>query len=73
MRLLFVTNRDKLVEPNAESPTLKRLTMARQAAHNIFPEVQLELLNKASFEFGPFSDVLMARRKKESINATPSV
>ena len=73
VRLLFVTNRDKLAEPNAESRAFKRLTAARQAAHNIFPEVQLELLNKASFEFGPFSDILMARRKKESIKATPSV
>ena len=66
VRLLFVTNRDKLVEPNAESPALKRLTAARQAAYNIFPEVQLELLNKDSFDFGPFSDILMARRKKRA-------
>ena len=73
MRLLFVTSRDELVEPNAESPALKRLTAARQAAHKVFPEVQLELLNKASFEFGPFSDILFARRKKKSMNATPSV
>ena len=73
VRLLFVTSRDELVEPNAESPALKRLTAARQAAHKVFPEVQLELLNKASFEFGPFSDILFARRKKKSMNATPSV
>ena len=73
VRLLFVTNRDKLAKPNAESRAFKRLTAARQAAHNIFPEVQLELLNKASFEFGPFSDILMARRKKESIKATPDI
>ena len=64
VRLLFITNRDKLAKPKADSRALKRLTAARQAAHNIFPEVQLELLNKASFEFGPFSDILMARKKK---------
>ena len=73
VRLLFVTNRDKLSKPNTKSRAFKRLTAARQAAHKVFPEVQPELLNKASFEFGPFSDILMARRKKESINATPSV
>ena len=73
VRLLFVTNRDKLAKPNAKSRAFKRLTAARQAAHNIFPEVELELLNKASFEFWPFSDILMARRKEESIKATPDV
>ena len=64
VRLLFITNRDKLAKPKADSRALKRLTAARQAAHNIFPEVQLELLNKASFEFRPFSDILMARTKR---------
>ena len=73
VRLLFVTNRDKLAVPNEKSRTFERLTAARQAAHKVFLEVQLELLNKASFEVGPFSDILMARRKKKSINATPSV
>ena len=64
VRLHFVSNRNSLSEQKPNSQVCKELMKAKQAAQEKFPGVQLELLNKDTFEFGPFSDILAARRKK---------
>ena len=65
VRLHFVSNRNSLSEQKPDSKVFKELRKAKQDAQKKFPGVQLELLNKATFEFGPFSDILMARRKRK--------
>jgi hypothetical protein len=57
IRLLFVSNRKRLTVP-------ANRTDDQLAAEALFPMVRLELLNKDTFEFGPFSDILGARRKR---------
>jgi hypothetical protein len=39
-------------------------TNEQLAAEALFPMVRLKLLNKETFEFGPFGDILGARRKR---------
>mmetsp|Transcript_9442 Transcript_9442/g.23597 ORF Transcript_9442/g.23597 Transcript_9442/m.23597 type:complete len:860 (-) Transcript_9442:234-2813(-) len=58
VRLLFVTNRDSIAASKNEM-----LEKAKTGATNIWPGIELELLNKSTFDFGPFSDVLFARRQ----------
>ena len=64
VRLLFVSNRNSLANQKANSATSGHLKTAKQAAQKLFSQVELELLNKDTFEFGPFGDILAARRKK---------
>lgn len=66
VRLLFVSNRDGFTIPEAQSQPSALLETSKQAAQSLFHHVQLEILNKATFEFGPFSDILLARRKKRN-------
>ena len=59
VRLLFVTNRSKWTK--SKDPTLLR---AKSDAESLLPGVKLELLNQDTFDFGPFSDFLFARREQ---------
>jgi hypothetical protein len=59
VRLLLVTNRDGLAEPRNN----KDFFRSKKNAQKRFSNVALELLNNETFEFGPFSDILAARRK----------
>lgn len=64
VRLLFVSNIYSFAMPRTISATCQHLTTAKQTAQQSFAGVELELLNKDTFEFGPFSDILAAQRKK---------
>lgn len=64
VRLLFVSNRNSIANQKANSASSGHLKTAKQATQKLFSEVELELLNKDTFEFGPFGDILAARRKK---------
>jgi hypothetical protein len=66
VRLLFVTNRKKLAAPTDGSDVANNLKKQKKAAKKLFSMAELELLNKDSFEFGPFSDIIQARRKKRT-------
>lgn len=63
VRLLFVTNRDGLATSRANSNVASALKLARENAQTLKLGVEVELLHKKNFEFGPFSDILQARRK----------
>ena len=62
VRLLFVTNRKGLASQQANSTGALALQAADETARRLFSSVELELLNKDTFEFGPFSDILATRR-----------
>jgi hypothetical protein len=70
VRLLFLTNRKRLAERRNDSTDPMP---AKQGANALFPEVELELLSKDTFEFGPFSDILWARRKPSRKRAVSAV
>ena len=40
---------------------------AKEAVCKVWPDAEPELLNKASFDFGPFSEVLFARLQQPSL------
>jgi hypothetical protein len=56
VRILFVSNRTRFTVSD-------NLSANQQAAAQLFPDVTQELLNTDTFEFGPFSDILGARRQ----------
>ena len=62
-RLLFVTNRNGVACPTSNSEIARKLQSSKTAARKLFPGVDVELLNRDSFDFGPFSDILAARRQ----------
>lgn len=69
VRLMFVTNRLGCVDTN-----ISDFVAAKNEVDKIWPDNRgLELLNEETFDFGPFSDVLMARRhlqKRKSESTT---
>ena len=65
VRLLFVTNRMSFSDSKRSN-----VAEAKAAARKIWSDVELELLNPSTFDFGPFSDILMARRRKDLDSTT---
>jgi hypothetical protein len=59
VRLMFVTNRSGFTRSNDT-----KLIKAKQTAQNLFSDVKLELLNSTTFDFGPFSDIMFARKSE---------
>lgn len=60
VRLVFVSNKMGL-----SSSDTTELHRAKAAAQAVFAGAFLEVLNKESFQFGAFSDILGARRAKK--------
>ena len=67
-RLVFVSNKTKLAEPKLKgkdgpSDAAEKFNKSKESAQKKF-KVELEILNKENFEFGPYSGILFATRNK---------
>ena len=62
VRLVFVTNKMQFSSSHSGSNAAEELKRHKEHAEILFPDLKQEILNKECFDFGPFSDILPAKR-----------